>query len=244
MGFVVLRFDFSGIGDSTVRNDHLPFTESAPSETAEAMNHLQTTRGIRQFILMGLCSGALISFKTACRDPRVVGAVLINTWGHLHDLDDSELTSSLRNRALARHYWRIGLLSSFRTKNWLKVLGGKASYRSVIAVMLGSPLKHLLTPRRNASPGTDGTRADLRRLSERGVRLLHVYSEGDEGLDYFQMMAPERLPSGSTSGLLETEIIRGANHTFTLRWSQERLLDVIQCWAQETNRHLLSVAGG
>src|SRR3989442_13379966 len=38
MGFVVLRFDFSGIGDSAVRHDNLPFDKSAVRETQDAMH--------------------------------------------------------------------------------------------------------------------------------------------------------------------------------------------------------------
>jgi hypothetical protein len=33
MGYVVCRFDFSGVGDSSVRRDSLPFAQSAISET-------------------------------------------------------------------------------------------------------------------------------------------------------------------------------------------------------------------
>src|SRR5438045_1954876 len=37
MGFVILRFDLSGIGDSAVRHDNLRFEKSAGRETHEAM---------------------------------------------------------------------------------------------------------------------------------------------------------------------------------------------------------------
>jgi pimeloyl-ACP methyl ester carboxylesterase len=231
-GFTVLRFDFSGIGDSAVRDDHLPYTKSAVSETQAAMNYLQATKGIQQFVLMGICSGALVSFSTACCDARVVGAVLINSWGHLHDLDDHDFNSYIRTRALARHYWRIALFSSFKTKNWLKALTGKVNYRTIVPVMMGSRLKGLFTRGAREPSVVMRTEEDLRRLADRGVRLLHVYSEGDEGLDYFQMMVGNRLREWSTSALLEVEIIRGANHTFTLLWSQEHLVRLICNWAQ------------
>jgi hypothetical protein len=54
MGFVVLRFDFSGIGDSMFRDDNLPFEESAVRETQETMEYLTATRGIKQFHLIGM----------------------------------------------------------------------------------------------------------------------------------------------------------------------------------------------
>src|SRR4030095_13226651 len=52
MGFVVLRFDFSGIGDSKVRDDNLPFEESGVRETQETMDYLSATRGIKRFYLI------------------------------------------------------------------------------------------------------------------------------------------------------------------------------------------------
>ena len=232
LGFVVLRFDFSGIGDSKVRGDTLPFEKSVIDEMEEAMNHLHATRGIERFILMGICSGAYISFKTACCDSRVVGAVLINARGHLHDRANDGLSSYIMNCSLARHYLRIALFSSFRAKNWLKAIRGKVDYTS-IRRMMDFRLRSLFSRKRKVSFGTHNGVGDLRLLAERGVRLVHIYSEGDEGLDYFHVMLGDKLQEWSASGLLRVEIIRGANHTFTLLWSQEHLSKVVHNWAQE-----------
>src|SRR5437868_10047186 len=75
-GYVVLRFDFSGFDDSESRYDQTPFAKNAITEVHSAMDFLTTTRGVDRFILIGICSGAEVSFETACCDPRVVGAVL------------------------------------------------------------------------------------------------------------------------------------------------------------------------
>lgn len=235
MGFVVLRFDFSGIGDSPVRNDHLPFDKSAVSEAGAAMNHLETVKGIDRFILAGICSGAAISFKMACQDPRVIGAFLINPRNHLHDRTNDTLSSSIRNRTLARHYWRIAFSSSFNRKNQLKAITGKVDYRTIGRVVLNFGLGHLLRAGRRMPSGANGGEADLRLLAERGTHLMHVYSEGDEGLDYLHVMLGDRLETWHARGLLKLEIVGGANHTFTLLWSQERLLEILCHWAEGTN---------
>lgn len=232
MGFVVLRFDFSGIGDSKVRADTLPFAKSAISETHEAMNYLQAARGSERFVLMGICSGAIVAFTTACCDPRVVGAVLINARGHLHGTNDA-LSASISNRTLARHYWRIAFSSSFRAKNWVKAVTGKVDYQSLRRVMLGFQLRSLFTPRRKVSSGAHHAAADMRLLTERGVRLLHVYAEGDEGLDYLHVvLSDDEIHALRAWEKMGIEIIRGANHTFTLLWSQECLLQVVHRWVQ------------
>jgi pimeloyl-ACP methyl ester carboxylesterase len=229
LGFTVLRIDLSGIGDSAVRPDHLPFHRSAILETREAMDHLEAIRGIDRFLLMGLCGGGDVSFHTACCDPRVVGAVLINARRHLHDSTREALHASIRNRALARHYWRLALFSSFGARNVLRALRGAVDGRNILPLMVAAPVRWLRG--RGSAESPEATHVeDLPRLAGRGVRLLHVYAEGDEGLDYLHTMLGRRLRDWQRRGLFELEIIPGANHTFTLLWSQEALVDRIQNW--------------
>ena len=237
MGFVVLRCDFSGIGDSKVREDALPFEKSAIAETQEAMDCIHEAMGTERFLLMGMCSGATVSFKTACCDPRVEGAVLINARMHLHPMND-ELHAYIRNRALSRHYWRIALFSSFRAKNWLKAMTGKvASWKIISKMMTGFPIGRLFGHQKKVSSEVNHLWANLRSLSERGVRLLHIYSEGDEGLDYLHVILGDKLKEWRSDGRLSMEVIQGANHTFTLLWSQEHFLNVIQDWAHKELLH-------
>jgi pimeloyl-ACP methyl ester carboxylesterase len=232
MGLVVLRFDFSGVGDSKVRQDALPFEKSALAETQEAMDCIHEAMGIEKFVLMGMCSGATISFKTACSDPRVVGAVLINARMHLHGMND-ELGSYVRNRTLARHYWRIALFSSFRAKNWLKGITGKVESWEIISKMvMGFEIGSLFSRKKKVSSEVNNMSAVLNSLSKRGVRLLHICSEGDFGLDYLHVTLGDKLKEWRSDGWLSLEVIQGANHTFTLLWSQDCLLKTITNWAQ------------
>lgn len=256
MGFVVLRFDLSGIGDSKVRGDDLPVekrvvgeTQEAMSvgeflerslgervigETQEAMDYLSETRGIKRFVLMGICSGAILALWTACCDPRVVGAVLINIPGHVY------ATSGELNRTMLRHYLRIALSSSFRSKNFLKIIKGKFNYRSVIKVM-ASQMMSLFARKSEmssgANNGANSIAADLRSLAERGVRLLLIHSEGDEGLDYLEAILGEKIRELIENGRLRVEVIRGANHIFTLLSNQEELIEAVRNWTQATLRH-------
>jgi dienelactone hydrolase len=242
MGFVVMRFDFSGMGDSRVRDDHLPFEKSTVSETQEAMDYLTKVKGIRRFVLMGICSGAAVSYKTACCDSRVVSAVLINARGHLHN-DNQELGTYLRKRTLLRHYWRILLYSSFSAKNWRKAITGKiVDYRSILTMMFGFPLKKLFRFHTKEASVADTAVTDLQSLIDRGIRLYIIHCEGDEGLDYLYVTVGDKLQTWITNGKLKFELIQGASHTFTLLWSQEHLLNIIHNWAQETieNPSLLS----
>jgi pimeloyl-ACP methyl ester carboxylesterase len=232
LGFSVLRFDFSGLGDSRVRDDHLAFDKSAISETQEAMHYLHVATGSTQFILIGLCSGANVSFRTACCDPRVVGAILINPRGHLHARNET-LAASLRSRTLLHHYRRIAFSSSFRAKNWAKVLRGRVDYQTLRKGIRGFRLGSLFALRRQMPFEVQRARADVQALRERGLHLLHIYSEADEGLDYlYVVLGQEAVSQLHVNGQMKLEIIPGANHTFTLLWSQEYLLDAVRRWVQ------------
>ena len=48
IGSVVIRFDFSGIGDSESRRGAASFEESAPKEAGEVMDYLEKKRGINR----------------------------------------------------------------------------------------------------------------------------------------------------------------------------------------------------
>ena len=57
-GLQVVRFDLSGIGDSEARGESLAPLESALADIRDALDTLSATRGLRKFIVIGLCSGA------------------------------------------------------------------------------------------------------------------------------------------------------------------------------------------
>ena len=240
-GFASLRFDFSGIGDSWVRTDDLPPGEAVFAEVRDALDFLQRTRGIDTFVLIGICSGATIAYFTAVDDRRVTGLALINAQGHLHGIDP-ERGARLRKKTVTRHSWRIALRSSFRGKNWRKALQGKLDPRRVLGMMIGQPLAALFGRKQPAEalpggPSPGGPRpphdavAELRGFAERGVRLLHLYCEGDEGLDYFHVVLGGDLGQVTAGDLVRYEIITGANHVFTLMWSQDRLIRSVRDWA-------------
>lgn len=79
-GFLALRFDFSGIGDSEARRGALSFQESSVKESKEIMDYLQEKKGISKFIVYGLCSGADASYEIAQIDERIIGMAQIDAY--------------------------------------------------------------------------------------------------------------------------------------------------------------------
>ena len=238
-GFAVLRFDFSGIGDSKASDNNIPFNERAVSETQEAMDHLGATRGIDRFILSGICSGADIAVKAACSDQRIVGIAPINA--PFHFLSDNEaLKSYVESRYKARCYWNINL----RRPNFLlKLITGKANYSGILKALdfslksLFSRMKKMPSTGESSTidlgPEVEQFKKELSQLSERNVAQNFIYSEADQGLDYLQVILGNEPRELGKNGKLTIELIANADHIFTPLWTQEYLIKILHNWVQE-----------
>lgn len=226
-GFVVFRFDFSGIGDSDARSDDLPMEQSAIVETREAMDCLSNIRNIDRFVLVAICSGAGFSFQAARIDPRVVGVSLLNAaghrWGTSHDLA----------RTMVHHYWRMLWSRSFRGKSWRNLARlrfdragvARAAFQYLRSLLAGAAVE--------ASSEPEPLVAAFHGLLDRGVRLHVVYSEGDEGWDYYQVFLRTHLRALESHPGFRLTLIAGANHTFTLLCHQTEIIRLVRGWLEE-----------
>jgi hypothetical protein len=242
-GHVVLRFDFSGVGDSLERRDSLPLEKSAVLEIQEAMDCLAELRHARRFVLMAICSGAAFSVQAALVDRRVTGLVLINAAGHRWGTD-AELS-----RTMLRHYRRMTSFGSSRTRRLRKLLTLDFD-RGPLLTTLGRRLRSALSGGETTPPAAPGHVEAIRSLVDGGVRILMIYAEGDEGLDYYHLYLQEGLRPLEEADRLAVRVLSGANHTFTLLAHQRALLDVAGDWVrsvgprQRTTPHELAAASG
>jgi pimeloyl-ACP methyl ester carboxylesterase len=84
-GLLALRFDPRGIGDSHGNFDctllaqvHREIEDGAlVDDVRGAMSWIEGRHGIHEFVLLGLCGGAITAVHVASRDPRVVGVIPI-----------------------------------------------------------------------------------------------------------------------------------------------------------------------
>lgn len=233
-GFCVLRFDLSGIGDSSARNDNLPFEKSSISETQEAMHYLSSMRGVGKFILVGVCSGANVAFKTACRDHRVVGVIGIN--GSYFDSQEIEGLNQYIKSSIQGRYYRKHL---FDCKSWWRVITGKSNLSNIIRFLI-TKTKSLRSQNKDVSFETNPL-IKWSSLIERGIDLFLIYSEGSLALDTFRLTLENHLSGLKSFGKLRVEVIKHSDHVFTLLWSQNILMDFIHQWARNRERDWITV---
>ena len=217
-GFIVLRFDLSGIGDSRVPNDVQIYDESARviKDIQDVMDYLSATRGARKFILMGLCSGGSNAFRAACHDERVVGVNLIEGFAFP-----------------STGYFASSYSSSFLSlRSWWRLFTGESE---VWGLLRGLFKFHTSKQTRQLSenlqvPNKESLLTDFNKLLERKVNLYFICT--DTGAAYYNYKAIfegefERLPAHQRPRL---EIVKNTDHLFTLLQHQEMLTKLVQNW--------------
>jgi pimeloyl-ACP methyl ester carboxylesterase len=225
-GFYALRFDFSGIGDSEPRKDFLPFHKSCVLEVQEAMDFLSRTVKTEQFVLVGLCSGANACYFSALEDRRVAGGILINTQSFQEEGGD-ELLDYATGSALTRYL--------FSPQAWLKVLKGTARYGGKVRKLA----KHLVATLFQKNRLSEKARAagqGLFELAERDVDLLLLYSKGDRGLEYFNLLGRREIARLQETGRVQVEILNGTDHLFTPPETRQELFRISLEWLQRYQR--------
>lgn len=224
-GRPVLRFDFSGVGDSGARKDTVRFEQAAVEETRLAMDLLAERAGCERFATLGLCSGAEIAFKTACADERVVGAAMINAPRYLEE-PDAQLVERLERLQAARYYWRVAL---FNPKSWLRALGGHAQFGAMLSA-LGMKLRGMSggrgSPQRTDNPDV----AAFDALLARKVNLLLIFSEGDWGWDYLAAILGRRFEQWCRSGPPRVVEVPRSDHMLTPLDARRVAMTAVEEW--------------
>ncbi len=222
-GFTVLRFDFSGVGDSEPTKDQSPYEVSTVHEAQEAMDLLSLKRGINKFVLTGICSGANHSLRIASSDPRVVGAVPI------------EIYTYITTSYYLHYYLRHGL--KYRT--WLNLLKGNIKISRSFRFLIGILRKGAEPPPAEADriwvlPPVEKVASNIRDLVHRGVCLCFIYAKGSASYYNYRTHVKNmtrELKSFNKIQILEFE---EADHTFTPLSQQDSIINAICEWSQST----------
>lgn len=242
-GFTVLRFDLSGAGDSKARPDHMPVEEYTIDDVLQAMDFLAAAEGSQEFVLGGHCAGAFHSFRTANRDPRVSGVILINP-----DSGEADWVEYDRKRKLARYYENYyGKKIILDPQRWKRFFTFQVDYRSLLKtlfqnVIWGRVSALVFRIRRKLRKPQQNTSADqllftmesiLRRLPSLNTRAFLAYSENATSLERIKANLPRELKQLQADGKLHLAVIPGADHIFSPLASQDCLFQMIEQWMVE-----------
>ncbi len=217
-GFRSMRLDLSGRGDSDVRRDGMSFIDSSVVEIRSAMDYLEKS-GSREFVLMGICSGAVNALQLAAADSRVVGCVPIDAPAF----------------PTAGYYVRYYVRRLFRRETWANTLTGRNALgrllrsRTRAAARADDGEDEFANPFGDAPlpPKTEVAEA-LQRILTRGVGMLFIYTGSWSSYNY-RAQLEDAFPF-MRAPAVRVEYFANADHTFTGLYNQQRLIDTICEW--------------
>ena len=212
-GFVVLRFDLSGQGDSEIRSGVLDAQASMSLDVNDAMQWLSEHAGAESFVLVGLCSGVDSTHAVALADVRVRGAVFID--GYTYP------TARFRLR-----HWTLRPLSPGRWKRLVQRYWRRLRAPSV-STSVQTPMQFYT----RSIPTHDEFRRDVASMTARRMRMLFVYT----GSVHFHYNARNQLfeqlgPAADRSGI-DVAYIPEADHLFSKPAHRRQLLGLIRAWS-------------
>ena len=220
-GVSSLRFDLGGVGDSEASDFSHDLQTRAMHDLQAGMDLLENTLGIRQFVIVGMCSGVEHAVSVAAVDTRVVALSLFD--GFAFPERRARWERTLR-RALA-----APAHPSFpgKAKRWLlRHLTGNPSAK---------PLPGFLTEKQPPEIRAAWFGATMKRLVERKVALQLLYSGSlhvcDRDRD--QLGALGREPFAKA---LQYQFMRNVDHTFCTAEGQVLYMQTVGDWAMACAR--------
>jgi pimeloyl-ACP methyl ester carboxylesterase len=219
-GFLSLRFDLSGLGDSEPRKDALPLHDGNMADIRAALDAVSAaTSGV---VLLGLCSGADNAIAYASSDERVVGAILLDP-------------SIPRTRGYYLRHLTRRVQSA-----WSRPLLGAGG---------AEPFKHSLSRLvrlgRDAVSDSDSSplqRPEVRQFLQdaysstmaRGVRVLGVLTGGLTHRHNHSRQLLEAFPTLREGPHLRLAYLSDSDHTFTRAANRTSLIQLVVEWLTTT----------
>jgi pimeloyl-ACP methyl ester carboxylesterase len=218
MGYGSLRFDFSGLGDSTLPPDAQDFRGQAQRDVQTVLEALAQQTQVERFALLGICSGAAHAQAAAVADRRIKGVFLVDGFSY----------PSLRGRAFFA--WRM--VKSYGSVVFLRKLLRQAVKKlGATGRHPGEPpaLAEDNSPMRSAADFS----ADMLQLADRGVAVTLMFTGS-----VLESFGHARQLHDVFAGQPWLDRVRclfepSVDHTLTLRESQQLLLNRVIDWLGE-----------
>jgi alpha-beta hydrolase superfamily lysophospholipase len=217
-GYVVLRMDLAGLGDSGTRPARVAddvFPHEAIDDIRAAIDFLRSSYGICDVTLAGLCSGAYHALRAAVAGVPVNRILMVNPqnyfWKPGETLQGLQLAEVVHNPGLYRE--RVFSLAA-----WKRMVTGQVNILRIAKIYLQRPLLAAESTLRDIArrlhlrlPYDLGT--ELEEVVARGVRVVFVFARGEPGIDLLKLQAGNSVKRLAERCHIHT--INSGDHVFT-----------------------------
>ncbi|MBN1864205.1 MAG: alpha/beta fold hydrolase [Victivallales bacterium] len=216
-GFVSLRFDFRGRGESEGESDKITLLDMI-TDAHKAVEEATRIPGIDGAVLVGLCSGAEVAAGVAATNPKVRAAILLSA--PLLGRQDGANEKISQNTDMAKNYLR----KLFLRGTWRKIVSAGVDYKTVFRILLGRTFNGRVMDK---NPGNVKEQELAAKFADFQGRCLFVYGGNDPMLPRSEH-GYRQLCSGNINATFRT--IPEANHNYhSAKWEKE-LIDIISEW--------------
>ena len=217
-GYVVLRMDLAGIGDSGTRPDRPDnevFPPAALDDIRAAIEWLRARYGTPPITLGGLCSGAYHVLHAAIGALPVNRLLMVNPetffWNEsmsIYDRQTAELVrqpGSYRNKLFSATVWKRLFTGQVDVKYVLGTYAGRFS--------LAFESKFRELARRLGIRLSNDLGSQLEEIGKRGIPMIFVFSRGEPGIELLKLQGGTSL--GRLGKRCRIHIVDNADHVFS-----------------------------
>jgi alpha-beta hydrolase superfamily lysophospholipase len=229
-GYVALRMDLGGLGDSLTRPGQpqdLVFPPAALDDIAAAVEMMRTRYAARDVSLVGLCSGAYHALRAAVAGAPVNRILMVNPqhffWKEGNSLQELQLAEVVRNP-------RVYVRRLFSVAAWRRMLGGRVNVWRIAKIYAYRPMLAMESRMRDVArrvrirlPNDLGS--ELAQIYKRGVRIVLVFARGEPGIDLLKLQAGSSVKK--LGEYCRIHILDDADHVFSQRGPRTLLRKIL-----------------
>jgi pimeloyl-ACP methyl ester carboxylesterase len=214
-GIGSLRLDLSGVGDSLAAEAGSGYQQQSVADLQAGMDAVEAATGIRRFLVLGICSGAVNAYRLAQADERVSGLMMfdgyafptwrtrfVHDWQRLKELPPSIVLAKLGQR----------------------LFGWSAPKR---------PMSIFYVTRDDTAPDQQAFGDVLDRLHARGTAVLVIYSGSVLALYNHHRQFADAFRGRKFLSRVRCLYLPHIDHIPTSQAAQTEFLSIVRRWAIE-----------
>lgn len=236
-GYVVLRFDYHGLGDSEgdVKESYVAdFYRTVQQgryvdDVLAAMDYMEEEQGIGKFVLGGLCGGALTGLFAGGCDMRVVGLFGLGIPVILDGSEADPVNHMTKGQAEKLRSSYLGKLLDIRS--WIRFLSLKSDFRVIWRVLKPGVSKPI--PESTDGNGVEGSNFNplfppaFQKMVLSSRKLLLIFSD----MDRLYWEYDEKFWQSNKDlykekmEYIDVRLLKNANHILSFPESQKEMLN-------------------